>query len=122
MQMRFKYRVLFLGLFMAIIFSGCKKWEDAEKLLNQDLSKTLTDAIAADPNLSTFSGYIKTTGVDVMLSSSKTFTVWAPSNSALATLDPAIVNDPVKLKNFVLNHVSNQSYFTKDVVVSVRVP
>ena len=120
--MRFKNRVLFLGLITAFIFSGCKKWDDAEKLLNQDLSKTLTDVIAADPNLSTFSSYIKTTGVDVILNSSKAFTVWAPSNSALTGLDPAIVSDPVKLKNFVLNHISNQSYFTKDVQVSVRVP
>lgn len=120
--MRFKKRILFPGLIIALIFSGCKKWEDAEKLLNQDVSQTLTDVIAADPNLSTFSSYIKTTGVDAMLTSSKTFTVWAPSNSALTGLDPAIISDPVKLKNFVLNHVSNQSYFTKDVLVSVRVP
>lgn len=121
MLMRFKKRVLFLGL-IACVFSGCKKWEDAEKLLNQDLSRTLTETIAADPNLSTFSAYIKTTGVDTILNSSKSFSVWAPSNNALTGLDPAIVSDPIKLKNFVLNHISYQSYFTKDVQVSVRVP
>lgn len=120
--MRFNKRVLFLGLILISVFSGCKKWEDAEKLLNQDLSRTLTEAIAADPNLTTFSGYIKTTGVDAILNSSKSFTVWAPSNNALTALDPAIINDAVKLKNFVLNHISNQSYFTKDVLVNVRVP
>lgn len=122
MLMRFKKRVLFLGLIIGSVFSGCKKWEDAGKLFNQDLSKTLTELIAADPNLSTFSSYIKTTGVDVILASSKTFTIWAPSNAALTGLDPAIVSDPVKLKIFVLNHVSNQSYFSKDVAVSIRVP
>lgn len=122
MLMRFKKRILFLGLIIGSVFSGCKKWDDAQKLFNQDLSKTLTELIAADPNLSTFSSYLKSTGVDVLLGSSKTFTVWAPSNAALATLDPAIVSDPVKLKNFVLNHVSNQSYFTKDVAVSIRIP
>jgi uncharacterized surface protein with fasciclin (FAS1) repeats len=122
MLMRFKKRVLFLGLIVVFAFSGCKKWDDTEKLFNQDLSKTLMELIAADPNLSTFNTYLKTTGVDLILASSKTFTVWAPSNAALTGLDPTIVSDPVKLKNFVLNHISNQSYFTKDVAVSIRVP
>src|SRR5215213_3304290 len=92
MLMRSTIRVLFLGFIMISVYSGCKKWEDAEKLLNQDVSKTLTETIAADPNLSTFSAYIKTTGVDTILNSSKSFTVWAPSNSALTGLDPAIVS------------------------------
>lgn len=120
--MRFKKRVLVFGLIIACFFSACKKWEDAAELRNQDLSQTLADVMAADANLSTFNSYIKKSGVDILLSSSKAFTVWAPANSALTSLDPAIVNDSAKLRNFVLNHISSQSYFTKDVVTSIRVP
>ena len=120
--MRFKKRVLIFGLIAVSAISGCKKWNDSVAVINPAIGQTLSAIIAADPNLSTFTSYLQKTGVDLILQSSKAFTVWAPTNNALTSLDPAIVNDMVKLKAFVLNHISNQSYFSKDVVTSIRVP
>jgi len=50
------------------------------------------------------------TGYDKIISSSKTYTVWVPTDQALQTLDPAVLNDTAKLRLFVSNHISNQSY------------
>ncbi len=61
------------------------------------------------------------TGLDTLLQSSQAFTVWAPTNTALQAIDPAMVADKVKLKAFLMNHISNQLYFTKDAAVPLRI-
>ncbi|WP_315817797.1 fasciclin domain-containing protein [Paraflavitalea speifideaquila] len=55
-----------------------------------------------------------------MIASSKTFTVFVPTNTALATLDPALVNDAPKLRLFVANHIANQIYQTASVTAPLR--
>ncbi|MEI9808532.1 MAG: fasciclin domain-containing protein [Bacteroidota bacterium] len=64
---------------------------------------------------------VKQAGLDTLLKSSKTYTIWAPSNEALTTLDPAIVNDMAKLRSFLLHHISNQLYFTRDAQTVKRI-
>ncbi|WP_169303374.1 fasciclin domain-containing protein [Pedobacter cryophilus] len=92
---------------------SCKDvWQDHNELNIQALDKTLIEQISEDSNLSLFKTYLEQTGYDKVLASSKSFTVWAPVNSALQNLDQAIVNDKDKLKSFVGNHISYQSYFT----------
>src|SRR4029079_11811286 len=108
--------------FFALCQAGCKKWEDHSKIENQDLNKNLLDAINQRSNLSKFYEYLVKTGLDKELSSSKTYTVWAPVNDALQSLDPAIIANADKLKAFIGNHISLQSYFTKDAQQAIRVP
>lgn len=115
-----KYLILLFTLVAS--FSACKKWDDHVAVTNQDLKEDLLQAISSNPDLSTFRQYISKTGLDSMLQASKTFTVWAPTNTALQSLDPTIVNDVAKLKAFVLNHIANQSYLTKEVNGTSRVP
>ncbi|HVG16731.1 MAG TPA: fasciclin domain-containing protein, partial [Chitinophagaceae bacterium] len=108
--------------FFALCLAGCKKWDDHNKVENQDLSKTLLEEISGRSNLSKFYEYLKKTGLDKELSSSKTYTVWAPVNDALQSLDPAIVADSAKLIQFIANHISYQTYFTRNAQPAVRVP
>jgi uncharacterized surface protein with fasciclin (FAS1) repeats len=108
-------------LFFTLVIAGCKKWDDHTAVTEQDLTVNLLEAISSNPNLSKFREYIGTAGLDSVLQATKTFTVWAPTNTALQTIDPATVTDPVKLRAFVLNHISNQLYFTRDVAVPVRI-
>jgi hypothetical protein len=56
-----------------------------------------------------------------VIASSRTYTVFAPGNAELATLDAAIKNDPVKLKLFIGNHIATQLYSTKDVTATTRI-
>jgi uncharacterized surface protein with fasciclin (FAS1) repeats len=119
-RMRFTNK-FFLIVVFALVLTACKKWDDHVAVTNQDLSQNLSQAITSNSGLSTFAQYLKQTGVDSLLTSSKNFTVWAPTNAALQNLDPAIVNDPARLRSFVLNHISNQSYFTRDAQATLRV-
>jgi hypothetical protein len=112
---------LLCTFFFAFFLAGCKKWDDHTKLTNQDVSKTLSDEISQRSNLSKFYGYLKKTGLDKELASSKTYTVWAPTNDALQTLDPAIVADSVKLRAFIGNHIALESYFKSNTTQTIRV-
>ena len=108
-------------LFFTLVITGCKKWDDHTAVTEPDLTVNLLEAVSSNPSLSKFREYIGTAGLDSVLQATKTFTVWAPTNTALQTIDPATVSDPVKLRAFVLNHISNQLYFTRDVAVPVRI-
>jgi len=106
---------IFLSLFIGLILSGCKdNWEDHNKVQDPVLSENLLLEIQKNPDLSTFAEYLKETGYDEVVASSKTFTVWAPTNLALQNLDQTIVNDATLLKQFVGNHISNQAYLTRN--------
>lgn len=113
----------FIGLSLAgIVFAGCKKWDDHNAVTDAALTKTLAQQISETANLSTFSGLLAKSGYDKVLASSKTFTVYAPTNAALQNLDPAVVNDTARLRAFVENHIATQSYFTTATDTVRRIP
>ena len=114
-------RIALMMVFTLPLFTACKdKWEDHNALKQSVLSVTLNNLIASNASLSTFTGYLKQTGYDKILASSKTFTVWAPDNDALNNLDAGIVNDSSKLAQFVKNHITYQEYPTNLGGLSVK--
>jgi uncharacterized surface protein with fasciclin (FAS1) repeats len=120
--MRLKNKIQFglVLIMVGFIFSTCnKKWEDHNAITDEAVANNLFENISKNPSLGKFSQYMVTTGYDKIVAGSKTYTVWAPTDAALATLDPAIVSDVAKLKLFVANHISNQSYLAA--VASQRV-
>jgi uncharacterized surface protein with fasciclin (FAS1) repeats len=113
-QHRNKY--FLLVLITALIFSACKKqWDQRDKVTDQQLNVNLMQQIQTNSSLSIFAGYLTKVGYDKLLTSTKTYTVWAPTNDALQNIDPAIVSDTAKLKRFVGNHIANQAYLTTNV-------
>lgn len=108
-----KFSLLFiLSLFLAA--TGCKKWEDQLDVTHPQVNLTLMEQITKDPNLSKFKEMLNRTGLDQDLASSKNYTVFAPTNTALASIDPAITGDLNKLMKFVGNHIATQTYFTRE--------
>ena len=106
--------LIFFALTIGLFLSGCKdKWEDHNIIQDPVLTDNLLSQIQNNTDLSKFAEFLSKTGYDKIIASSKTFTVWAPTNKALQSLDQSIVNDTSKLKPFVANHISNQSYFTR---------
>ena len=107
-----------------ILLLACnKKWQDHNAVTEQDLTINLLEAISENADLSKFHEFLVATGYDKEIASSKTYTIWAPVNQALQSLDPAITGDPVLLKQFIGNHISRQLYFTNAVQSSpLRVP
>ncbi len=110
-----------LVLFFTLVLTGCNKWKDHTKIGQQDLTQNLLQAISSNTDLSKFKEYVTLAGLDSVLQASKTFTVWAPTNAALATIDPAVVADKAKLRDFIMNHISYQLYFIRDAAVPVRI-
>ena len=102
------FRGLMVIVFGCLLFSSCKKWEDHNAITDPMVDKDLFQQISGNADLSKFAELLTKTGYDKLLSSSQTYTVFAPVNAALASLDPAIVADDAKLKLFVGNHITNQ--------------
>jgi len=95
--------VLILAL-TAFALAGCDAWEDVNQFESGDRSKPLSALVAANPDLSTFAQVLTITGYADDLSADVSYTVFAPTNSALASLDLA---DTAALRVMVQNHLSH---------------
>jgi hypothetical protein len=105
MKKNIHYTLLLLSAMFWL--SACKDVLDEHtEIINADNTIDVFQKLAAQPNLSKFSDYLRSTGYDKLLVSSQNYTVWAPTNDALATLDASISADPAKLKDFVANHIA----------------
>jgi uncharacterized surface protein with fasciclin (FAS1) repeats len=114
------YKTVFIFSVIAGL-SSCKKWEAHNEPTDPAITKNLFEAVSGNASLSKFTEYLKKTGYDGVLASSRTFTVFAPTDNALAAVDPAIINDSARLRAFVGNHITTQSYFTKDAGTGKRI-
>ncbi len=92
--------------------SCTRKWEDHNKINNADLTQNLYEKIAADESLSKFTSYLQKTGYADTLQLNRTFTVWAPTNDALQTIDASLSGDDARLKKFVAHHIAHLSYYS----------
>lgn len=103
-------------LLVSVVVLGCscrkENWDKHTTLVDQDLSKDLLQVISEDPQLSEYASYLVKTGYDKVLSKSQSHTVWAPSNDALAKMDPQLLSNEQSLKLFIGNTIANQAYFT----------
>ncbi len=121
MMCKKRYSLCLLLLIAAGYIVGCnKKWDNHNAITDPSISNNLYQAIKKNDNLTKFSDLLVKSGYDKIIAASKSYTVWAPTNLALASLDPAIVNDSAKLKAFVGNHIANLTYPTGG--VDQRVP
>lgn len=121
MKTRFKHITL-IALSAFSLFTACKKWEDHNAITDPAITLNVYEQIKANPELSRFAELLKSSGYDAVISSPKLYTVFAPVNAALASLDPGLVSDTARLKRFVSNHIAPQSYFFSSVSGKTRVP
>lgn len=104
------YKVLMIVGLAGGLLQGCNKWKDHNAITDPEVNKDLLQQIREVPELSRFAELLVKSGYDQVIAASQNYTVFAPVNAALASLDPAIENDAVKLRLFVGNHISNQLY------------
>ena len=102
-------------------FSCSKLTDEHNEFDNDDLKNSLYTKILNEPDLSLFAKYLKESNLYRLLSASGSYTVFAPSNSALTNLDPAIANDTAKLSRFISNHIAYQQHRTTDVNTVTRI-
>jgi len=96
-------------LVAAVTLVGCDAWEDVNQFDNGDRSKTLMELLEDKPDLSTFVQVLSITGYADKLGSDMNYTVFAPSNSALGSMD---MTDTLALTAWVENHVSEKIAYT----------
>ena len=100
-----------LLLLMALTLWGCKDpWEDHLKPVEGLPGENLFELLQNNPDLSTFTAYLIEAGWQDELESSKSFTVWAPDNEAMGTVDAAELSDSASLALFVNNHIGFSAY------------
>lgn len=115
-----QFSMLFLA--GALALAGCKKMTDEHNAVTDpQLGKNLMDLINENPDLSSFAGYLKQTGLDKELISSKSFTVFAPTNSQLVGVDNSILTSASRLKQFISNHIAGEQLRTTAVTTTRRV-
>lgn len=99
--------VLFIALAIGL-FSCNQTWEEHYKTQNEALiEKKLMELIYEQPELSLFTAMLEKTGYDKVLAASQVYTVWAPNNDALATVDTSNINE---LNKIVRNHIARFSH------------
>ena len=98
---------LFLPIIIlsAILISCQDPW--AERIeINEDVpAKNLFEEIMDRADISEFAAAIQTCGWDTALSSTRPYTVWAPTNEAMSMVSSDIKNDPERLYDLVSNHI-----------------
>ena len=102
-------------------FSCSKLTDEHNEFDNDDLKNSLYTKILNEPDLSLFAKYLKESNLYRLLSASGSYTVFAPSNSVLTNLDPAIANDTAKLSRFISNHIAYKQYRTTDINTLTRI-
>jgi uncharacterized surface protein with fasciclin (FAS1) repeats len=116
-------KLIFYSLCVSLSFITCQDpWEEHTKL-NDDIARlNIMELIADNSELSAFKGYLESTGWDAVLASTKSYTVWAPTNSAMSQVDNEILNDTAKLKKFVANHIcyTRLPYYSKNELLKVE--
>ena len=95
------YCAVMLFLFAGI--SSCNEEDDLYPQLGDD-PRNLTQIINEDANLSALAQALSQVGLDSTLSTTSTYTLFAPNNAALADVDMSTLSEE-ELTNFLMNHV-----------------
>ena len=108
--LKLNYKRLLVSILTIALVSCSSPWEDRQDIDDANLRVTMDEAIANTNEVSLFGALLVQTGYDKILSVSKTYTVFAPTNEAIYQLDKTILNNPEALKQFVANHIALTAY------------
>ncbi|WP_170860867.1 fasciclin domain-containing protein [Flavobacterium fluvii] len=104
--LKLNYKRLLVGVLTIALISCSSPWDERQDIDDANLKVTLDVAITNTAGTSQFTKLLVETGYDKILAASKTYTVFVPTNEAMALVDSAILNNPDALKEFVGNHIA----------------
>ncbi|MFA9186733.1 fasciclin domain-containing protein [Flavobacterium magnesitis] len=108
--LKFKYKRLFASVLTLAMVSCSNPWDDRTDNGDANLTVTLSEAITNTTEVSQFAQLLVETGYDKILADSKTYTVFVPTNAAMAAVGNDILDNPETLKKFVENHIALTAY------------
>lgn len=94
---------ILMALPLSLMVACNDDWDSHYERSGEVPEETVYQMIKADASLSTFGAMIDTAGYAAMLNTSQTFTVWAPANEALGTVD---FDDVEEVRRTVSNHIA----------------
>ena len=105
-----------LALAVGVMTTACSDWDDhyaaSDTAVMAGANGNLWENIKSNEQLTMFANLLEKVGYDSILSSSQTYTVWAPVNSVLAA-DYARLNslsNTELMREFVKNHIARNLY------------
>ena len=105
-----------LALALGVMTTACSDWDDhyaaSDMTMLPGANANLWDNIKSNEQLTRFASLLEKAGYDSILSTSQTYTVWAPVNSVLEA-DYARLNSLSKeelVREFVKNHIARNLY------------
>ncbi|MEO8253370.1 MAG: fasciclin domain-containing protein [Flavobacterium sp.] len=104
--LKYNYKRIFASVLTLAIISCSNPWDERENNGDSNLENNLTEAITNTTETTEFAQLLVETGYDTILATSKSYTVFAPNNAAMADVDNTILSNPELLKQFVANHVA----------------
>lgn len=104
------YKKIALSALAIFVFSCSDPWDGRDSGNEANIDKNLVEAISSSGEFTEFSKALVATGYDKVLASSKVFTVFVPTNTAMSQVPASIMNDAVALKQFVGNHIALTSF------------
>lgn len=104
------YKWLLVSFLTIALVSCSNPWDDRESIDDSNLGITLDKAISNTAGVSQFGDLLVKSGYDKILATSKTYTVFVPTNEAMNQVSSAILDDPKALKEFVENHIALTAY------------
>ena len=105
------FRGAWMGLLIVLSLSSCQEAEWNDYYKEQNSSKTLMEIIDSNPQTTQFAAALRQNGLDKLLSSSQTFTVFAPDNQAMNGYASATDDQ----NRFFYNHICRYIYTPGDV-------
>lgn len=110
MKAKYRDRLAAIGL-GALALAGCSdEWDDHYGPEGAAASQTLMQLIEADGQCSRFAEAVKAYGLDTLLASDQSFTVWAPTDEAMASF----TTDGSDVEHFLQNHINRYVYNASD--------
>jgi len=99
-------RIFTAGIALLAMLSCSDPWEEHSATTDVNLNATLNQRITATAETTEFGALLEETGYDKVLAGSKTYTVWAPTNEAMATIEADALADASAKKLFIENHIA----------------
>lgn len=103
------------------MYSCTRKWDLHNEITDPVIKDNLFEQLSKNTEVSEFGKLLVKSGYDKILESSKSFTVFAPNNAAIANMDPEIITDTARLNNFIANHIALTAYRTDAAVDSLSI-
>jgi uncharacterized surface protein with fasciclin (FAS1) repeats len=111
MNFRLNISALLLAVTVLGTISACQdNWDEHTELKDGTLGTDLLKRIEGEPELSRFAELLNQSAYKDSLSSSRKYTIWAPSNTALAALGADALDSKQELNQFIAFHIAELSY------------